>query len=187
MLTIEPPPFCQHAGQEGLDHPEHAAHVEIEGEPPLLVGGVEHRAVMDEARAIEQHIGCSRSFASEPIAALSRTSSGSVRRPRTLASACELAASIVGRPDTRALARERARCGRADPCPAAVTTHVLPLSLILPPLLDQALFLVEPFRAGMQRDAQPAGRCLQPDGAALAVAESRSLRLLGFHNAAVIR
>jgi hypothetical protein len=55
MLMIEP--RCgQHGGQEGLDRAVHRAHVEVEGEAPLLLGAVEHGAVVHEAGGIEEHV-----------------------------------------------------------------------------------------------------------------------------------
>jgi hypothetical protein len=50
MLMIDPVPFSSMPGQERLDRPEHAADIEVEGEAPLRIGGVEHAAVMDMAR-----------------------------------------------------------------------------------------------------------------------------------------
>ena len=53
---MEPLPLRQHARQERLDRAVHGLDVEVEGEVPVLVGAVEHRAVMHEARRVEQHV-----------------------------------------------------------------------------------------------------------------------------------
>ena len=53
---IEPRPLAQHARQERLDGAVHGLDVEVEGEVPVGIGGVEHRAVMHEARRVEQHV-----------------------------------------------------------------------------------------------------------------------------------
>src|SRR5258708_3510119 len=65
------------------------------------------------------------------------------------------------------------------PCPAAVTTHTLPFSLIFPPLPDQAFFLVELLRAGMQRNAEADGSRLEADDAALGVPGVQQLARVG--------
>src|SRR5437879_10823936 len=84
--------------------------------------------------------------------------------------------SVVSLPWSRSVAHtvapSRAKaCAVAAPipCPAAVTTHTLPFSLIFPPLREQAFFLVELLGTGMQRDAEADGRRLDPDDAALGV------------------
>src|SRR5262245_15523428 len=46
----------QHARQERLDSAVDRLDVEVEGEVPILLRAVEHRAVMDEAGGVEQHI-----------------------------------------------------------------------------------------------------------------------------------
>ena len=61
MLTIEQvlPAFLgarEHARQEGADRAVHRLHVEVEGEIPVLLAGVEHRAVMHEAGDVDQNV-----------------------------------------------------------------------------------------------------------------------------------
>ena len=47
----------QHAGQERADRPVHRFDVEVERKIPILVGAIEHGAVMHEAGGIEQDVG----------------------------------------------------------------------------------------------------------------------------------
>ena len=51
-----PDSALQHLWQKGADHHEHRAHVEGEGRVPVERLGVEDRAVMDKAGAVEQHV-----------------------------------------------------------------------------------------------------------------------------------
>src|SRR6185369_6185410 len=46
----------EHSRQEGPDGAVHGLHVEVEGEVPVFLGALEHRAVMDKARAVEKDI-----------------------------------------------------------------------------------------------------------------------------------
>ena len=56
MLTIEPAPFLQHGGQESLDGPVHRLDVEVEGKIPVVLGTIEHAALMHIARAVDQNV-----------------------------------------------------------------------------------------------------------------------------------
>src|SRR5262249_46848211 len=44
------------AREECLDHSMHRFHVEIEGEVPILLGAVEHAAMMHVAGAVDEHV-----------------------------------------------------------------------------------------------------------------------------------
>src|SRR5271154_1029828 len=46
----------QHAGEGGADHPVHGCDIEIETERPVRRRAVEDRAVVHEARAVEEHV-----------------------------------------------------------------------------------------------------------------------------------
>src|SRR5262249_48292111 len=50
--------LLQHAREERLDHSMHRFHVEIEGEVPILLGAVEHAAMMHVAGAVDEHVEC---------------------------------------------------------------------------------------------------------------------------------
>jgi hypothetical protein len=56
MLMMLPPFLGLHAWQHRLDHPELRAHIELEGEFEVFVGGLQRRAAVHKARAVEQHV-----------------------------------------------------------------------------------------------------------------------------------
>ena len=47
----------QHARQRRLDHPPHRPDIKIERKVPFRVCRIQHRAMMHEARAVEQDVG----------------------------------------------------------------------------------------------------------------------------------
>ena len=79
MLTIEPAAFLQHRRQERLDGAVHRLDVEVEGEVPVLLGAVEHAAVMHVAGAVDENVERAEfpltSFAIASTASVERTSS----------------------------------------------------------------------------------------------------------------
>src|SRR4029079_10507593 len=55
-LMMEPPPRLQHFRQEITDYDIVTAHIEIEGEIPILVGALQYGPVMHESGAVENYI-----------------------------------------------------------------------------------------------------------------------------------
>ena len=53
---IEPRPLLQHPRQERARDEEHRLHVDVERLVPVLRLGVEHRAVVHDAGAVEQNV-----------------------------------------------------------------------------------------------------------------------------------
>ena len=134
MLTIEPdfPRVCrplEHARQEGADRPVHRLHVEVEGEIPVLLGAFEHRAVMHEAGAVEEHVDrADRPRRARPPPSVSSTSAprAAPRRPPRARRACARSTSVA---ITSAPSRANASAvARPMPCPAAVRNARLPSS-----------------------------------------------------------
>src|SRR5262249_13821246 len=104
----------QHAGQERLDGAVDRLDVEIEGEVPVLLGAVEHGAVVHEAGGIEQDID-----GAEPLGlrldggGIARIELHALRHARRLQVGEGYLVDVAG-DHAGALARERDRRGPAD-------------------------------------------------------------------------
>ena len=134
MLTIEPDlprarrPL-EHAGQEGADGAVHRLHVEVEGKIPVLLRAFQHRAVMHEAGAVEEHVDLAdrrgELFHRRGVAARSSASSRATpasSSPSSFATSTSVAiTSAPSRANASAVARP-------IPCPAAVRNARLPSS-----------------------------------------------------------
>ena len=140
MLTIEPPPFSTMPGRKAWIVQNMLRTLRSKAKSPLLVGGVEHRAVMDEARAIEQHVDRAGLLGEGADGRLvEHVELAACGCPATPSSAASLPAS-TSVAQTVAPSRAKARAVAAPiPCPAAVTTQTLPFSRMCPSPISHQL------------------------------------------------
>ena len=118
MLMIEPPPFFSMPGRNARVTRYIDFTLSAKLKSQSFGVAVEDRAVMHDAGAVEQHVD--RRRPRPPclsIAASSVTSSTRVRIPSLPSSSASAFGVHVGRPDLRALARERERAPRPDALP----------------------------------------------------------------------
>ena len=97
--------------QRGLNGPKLRTHVQIECKVPLLVGGIERRACMHKAGAVEQHVNGGH----RANAFLNRGLVHHVEHRRVnvwhAGITCQQFFVHVGRPHGRAFCRQRQRAG----------------------------------------------------------------------------
>src|SRR5476649_1222676 len=171
MLTIEPPPLASMAGRKAWIVQNMLRTLRLK--PNCHCSSVASSTLpwWTKPAQLNSTSAPPTSLANAPIAALSSTSSLRVLMPSTPASPFSFSAS-TSVAHTVAPSRAKARAVAAPiPCPAAVTTQTFPFRRILAPslLLDQTLFLVEPFRAVMQGNADARERRRQADHLSLDV------------------
>src|SRR5471030_609027 len=181
MLTIEPPPLASMAGRKAWIVQNMLRTLRLK--PNCHWSSVASSALpwWTKPAQLKSTSAAPTSLAKVPIAALSSTSSLRVLIPSTPAKPFSFSASRSVA-HTAAPSRAKARTVAAPmPCPAAVTTQTFPFRRMLSPplLLDQTLFLVELFRAAMQRNADPRERRLQPDHLSLDVPRVEKLARIG--------
>ena len=104
----------QHAGQRGLDRPVLRAHVQVQREVPFLVGRLQHRAVVDEAGAVEQHVDRRHGVDHARDRLLVQDVEGHATHARHALEAVQQLGVDVGRPDLRAFRGQRQRAGAPD-------------------------------------------------------------------------
>src|SRR5471032_3254480 len=181
MLTIEPPPLASMAGRKAWIVQNMLRTLRLK--PNCHWSSVASSALpwWTKPAQLKSTSAAPTSLAKAPIAVLSSTSSLRVLTPSTPAKPFSFSASRSVA-HTTAPSRANARAVAAPiPCPAAVTTQTLPFRRMLSPLLwlDQTLFLVEFFRAVMQRNADTRERRLQPDHLSLDVPRVEELARIG--------
>ena len=124
----------EHRGQQRADQPVHRRDVQVQRERPRFVVAVEDRAVVHEARAVEQHVERVRSRRAPRRPARPSSSRRVASRPRARRSAASSrtsAASLMSVASTSAPSlANRSAVARPMPCPAAVTSARLPCNLM---------------------------------------------------------
>ena len=121
----------QHCRQERLDHAVHRLDVEIERKIPVLVGAVEHGALVHVACAIDQYIERAERASISSRKRIDSACDEHVELAQLGVQALQLGRIEVGRDHLGALGGEFSAIARPIPCPAAVTSATLSCSLLL--------------------------------------------------------